>query len=187
MFLDRNGTINVGTADYVYKPEHLELIAGAAEAIRALNESRFKLVVVTDQSGVGLSRYYESQVRRLHGYIQAILKSVGASIDSFYCCPHHPEATVVRYTKTCSCRKPEPGMIFRAARELDIDLERSWMIGDQPRDIEAGLAAACRGILLRQDGDAATEDSSVVIMPDLFQAAIHVIDADGRRRSASPG
>ena len=181
VFLDRDGTINVATGYYVFRPEDFRLVAGAADGIRTLNASGFKVVVVTNQSGVAYGEYEELQVERLHEHVKTMLDSMSARVDGFYYCPHHPEAPIARYRVTCSCRKPEPGMLRRAAHELDLDLMESWMIGDQPTDIAAGLAAGCRAILLQAGGDPERKESEVVVMRDLFQAAVHVVNADARR------
>ena len=123
VFLDRDGTINV-EKNYLYRYEEWEWIAGAQDAIARLNKLGFLVVVVTNQAGIARGLYQEQDVERLHQLIAAELKESGATIDAFYFCPHHPD-----FTDACSCRKPSSGMILEAARNLHIDLSRSWMVG----------------------------------------------------------
>lgn len=150
IFLDRDGTITVDSG-FVHKEEDLELLPGAAEAIRLANEHRFMVVVVTNQSGVARGYFTEEDVRAFNSHLALALAEQGARIDAFYYCPHHPEASIPTYRKACFCRKPQPGLILQAARELDIDLSQSWVVGDSLRDVEAGKRAGCRTILLEGD------------------------------------
>lgn len=147
VFLDRDGTINV-EKDYLYQVEDFEFISGAAEAIRQLNKAGFFVVVVTNQSGVARGFYTEEDVELLHRHIAAELDKIGARVDAWMYCPHHPDGRG-SYSLPCSCRKPLPGMFKEAARRYGLDLGRSIMIGDKVADIEAGLAAGCRTILVR--------------------------------------
>jgi len=140
IFLDRDGTI-IADRGFVHKKEDVELLPGAARAIRMANQAGFLVVVVTNQSGVARGYFTEEDVQALNQYLAEILAQEGAHIDAFYYCPHHPEAPVKTYRKVCSCRKPQPGLILKAARELNIDLTQSWMMGDSPRDVEAGKRA----------------------------------------------
>jgi len=152
LFLDRDGTITVDKG-FVHKKEDLELLPGVAEAIRLANEHGFMVVVVTNQSGVARGYFTEEDVQTFNAYLAQILAEQGARIDAFYYCPHHPEAPVETYRKACSCRKPRPGLLLQAAQELDIDLSQSWMVGDSPRDVEAGKRAGCKTILLEKGKD----------------------------------
>ncbi len=148
VFLDRDGTINeeVGYVDRIGK---LQLIPGAAEAIRRINESGMKAVVVTNQSGVARGYFEESFVAEIHARLREILQAEGASIDAFYFCPHHPREGRPDYLKVCDCRKPAPGMLLRAAAELGIAPGDSYIVGDTLGDIEAGMRAGCRAVLVR--------------------------------------
>jgi D-glycero-D-manno-heptose 1,7-bisphosphate phosphatase len=148
VFLDRDGTINeeVGHLD---RMEKLQLIPGAAEAIRLINKSGMKTVVVTNQSGVARGFFEEEFVEKTHIYLRDILRAEGALIDAFYFCPHHPTEGRAEYLKICDCRKPAPGMLLRAAEELRIDPNHSYMVGDTLNDIEAGARAGAQGILVR--------------------------------------
>lgn len=172
VFLDRDGTINV-EKDYLYRPEEFEFIPGAAEAIRLLNRAGFLVVVVTNQSGVARGYYTEQDVYQLHRHIEQLLLMADARIDAWYYCPHHP-AGQHPYNLDCDCRKPRTGMLEQAAQDLGIDLSRSWMVGDKQVDVEAGIAAGCRPLLVLTGygADASPQVfSTVPRCPDLAAAA----------------
>jgi D-glycero-D-manno-heptose 1,7-bisphosphate phosphatase len=148
VFLDRDGTINEEVG-YIDRIEKLQIIPGAAGAIRRINESGMKAVVVTNQSGIARGYFDEAFVLETHARLREMLRKEGASIDAFFFCPHHPSEGKTEYVRICDCRKPAPGMLLRAAGELRIDLERSYIIGDTLRDMEAGARAGTRRILVR--------------------------------------
>ena len=150
IFLDRDGTI-IADKGFVHKKEDLELLAGAVEAIKLANRHGFLVVVVTNQSGVARGLFTEEDVKAFNAQLAQVLAGQGTKIDAFYYCPHHPQAPLPTYRKECDCRKPAPGLILRAARELGIDLSRSWTVGDNPRDVEAGKQAGCSTILLGEE------------------------------------
>jgi len=146
IFFDRDGTLNV-EVDYLYRPEDFRWMPEAVEALRYCHEQGYLAVVITNQSGVARGFYHEEDVVRLHRWMNRQLAEMGEQpIDGFYYCPHHPQGTVPQYTTVCSCRKPQPGMIVQACRELQIDPAQSWMIGDSLRDVESGEAAGVRGV-----------------------------------------
>ncbi|WP_088536648.1 D-glycero-beta-D-manno-heptose 1,7-bisphosphate 7-phosphatase [Geobacter sp. DSM 9736] len=177
VFLDRDGTINVDT-DYVHRAEDFEFIPGAPEAIRLLKEAGLVVVVVTNQSGIGRGYYDEEALADLHRYLDTELAPVGASIDAYYFCPHHPEHAVGDYRVDCSCRKPLPGMLEQAACDLDLDLRRSFMVGDKLSDVEAGLQAGCRTLLVRTgygDKAAPSVPEGVTVCDDLMSAARSIL------------
>jgi len=147
VFLDRDGTINV-EKDYLYQIKDFEFIDGVVDAIRGLNEVGYFVVVVSNQSGVARGYYTEEDVELLHRHIAGLLEKNGARVDAWLFCPHHPEGRG-RYSLQCDCRKPLPGMLIEAARRYDIDLGASIMIGDKLADIDAGISAGCRTILVR--------------------------------------
>lgn len=147
VFLDRDGTINV-EAGYIHELQNLNLIPGAAEAIRGLNQLGVPVILVTNQSGPARGYYPESWIHELHKRLVRLLADEGACLDALYYCPHLPEGSVPEYTQNCDCRKPEPGMLLQAAREHDLDLSRSYMIGDKATDVEVGENAGTRTILL---------------------------------------
>jgi D-glycero-D-manno-heptose 1,7-bisphosphate phosphatase len=144
-FLDRDGVLNVDRG-YTHKPEQLEWIDGAPEAVRLLNEAGYYVLVITNQSGIARGFYDEAAVKSLHLHMQDGLAARGAHVDAFYYCPHHPEGTVKSFAIRCRCRKPKPGMLEQAAREWPIDLGSSFLIGDKDDDIAAAAAFNIRGI-----------------------------------------
>jgi D-glycero-D-manno-heptose 1,7-bisphosphate phosphatase len=197
VFLDRDGTINE-EAGYIGQTDVIRLIPGAAEAIRRINESGLKAVVVTNQSGVARGLFNEACVERVHTRLRGMLQAEGALIDAFYFCPHHPTEGKDQYRQDCDCRKPAPGLLLRAAAELHIDPARSYMVGDTLQDIEAGARAGVSGILVRTghgEKSAATlaaagsvSQDGVTIRPmyiaaDLQEAVAWIMeDREGRRR-----
>jgi D-glycero-D-manno-heptose 1,7-bisphosphate phosphatase len=144
-FLDRDGVLNFDHG-YVHRLEDLQWIDGAPEAVRLLNEAGYRVVVITNQSGIARGHYDENAVLRFHAHMQEFLCARGAHIDAFYVCPHHPEGTVARYAIDCDCRKPKIGLLERAARECAVDRSRSFVIGDRDGDIEAAVAFGIRGV-----------------------------------------
>jgi D-glycero-D-manno-heptose 1,7-bisphosphate phosphatase len=148
VFLDRDGTINQEVG-YIRDLDNLALIPGAAEAIRQLNQMGIPVVVVTNQSGVARGYYPESWMAQLHGRLKTLLAAEDAQLDGVYYCPHLPDGEVPEYSFDCDCRKPEPGMLEQAAKDLNLDLSRSFMIGDKATDIDVGLRVGCKTILLR--------------------------------------
>ena len=147
VFLDRDGTINV-EKNYLHRIDDFEFIPGAPEAIRRLQSAGYLIIVVTNQSGIARGYFSEEDVNCLHEHIQQELMTSGTGIDAFYVCPHHPTAVVDKLRLDCDCRKGSPGMLLRAAIEHNIDLKRSFMIGDKLADIEAGQRAGCQAILV---------------------------------------
>ena len=162
VFLDRDGTINEEVG-YLDRIEKLRLIPGAAEAIRLINESGMKAIVVTNQSGVARGMFDEDFVHQVNTRLREMLRAEGAAIDGLYFCPHHPTEGLGDYLRTCDCRKPAPGLLLRAAEELRLDLARSYMVGDTLKDIEAGVRAGAQGILVRTGYG---EEAAAELVPD---------------------
>ncbi len=158
VFLDRDGTL-IEEAGYLDRLERLVFYPYSVDAVRALNRSGFAVVIVTNQAGIARGIFQEAFVAEAHGYISTRLAAGGARIDGFYYCPHHPDGKVAAFTKTCACRKPAPGMLTAAAADLDLDLSRSFMIGDRWHDLAAGEAVGLRGVLVRT-GYGRTEEAS---------------------------
>jgi D-glycero-D-manno-heptose 1,7-bisphosphate phosphatase len=168
VFLDRDGTL-LEEAGYLDRLERLVLFPYAIDAVRLLNRAGYAVVVMTNQSGIARGLYDEQFVRDTHDEMTARLRVGGAAIDGFYYCPHHPDATVDSYRKDCDCRKPAPGMLLRAASELDLDLARSFTVGDKWTDVEVARGAGARGVLVRTGYGRSSEASPV---PGLQPAAI---------------
>jgi D-glycero-D-manno-heptose 1,7-bisphosphate phosphatase len=148
VFLDRDGTL-LEEAGYLDRIERLAFFPYTIDAIRLLNRGGFAVVVITNQSGVGRGMYDEEFVGRVHRAVDARVAEGGGRIDGFYYCPHHPTAEIEEYRRDCDCRKPGPGMLRQAARDLDLDLSRSFAVGDKWTDVEAGNAAGGKGLLVR--------------------------------------
>jgi D-glycero-D-manno-heptose 1,7-bisphosphate phosphatase len=182
VFLDRDGTINA-EVEYLHRVEDFAFLDGAIEAIRRLRAAGFLVIVVTNQSGVARGFFGLEEVTILHRHLQAELARFGTQIDAFYICPHHPEQGIGEFRRECDCRKGRPGMLLQAAREHGIDLERSYMVGDKVADVEAGLAAGCRPLLvLTGHGSrevAMLPDDSAHTFADLAAAAEWILARDG--------
>ena len=173
VFLDRDGTINV-ERDYLYRPEEFTFIPGAPEAIRMLREAGYLVVVVTNQSGIARGYYDEAALHRIHRHMDDLLARAGTSVDAYYYCPHHPDGTVDSYRSVCDCRKPLPGMLLQAARDLGIDLAASYIIGDKQADVTAGLRAGCRPLLVKTGYGGAERvriGDNVPVFASIYEAA----------------
>ena len=148
VFLDRDGVITQDPPHYAHRLDQLKLIPGSLEAIKLLNENEFKVIVVSNQSGVAKGYFQEEDVRIFNRALGEQLKKKESYIDAIYYCPHHSEAKIEEYRIDCDCRKPKPGMLLKAALKINIDLKKSFMIGDQWSDISAGYEAGCKTILV---------------------------------------
>lgn len=144
IFLDKDGTLIVDVP-YNVDPQKMWLQPGAAEGVQRLHEAGYALVVVSNQSGVARGYFTEAALDTVE---QRLAELLGVPLTGFYYCPHHPRGAVLEYAIACSCRKPEPGLILRAAADHHLDLSRSWLIGDILNDVEAAHRAGCRAILI---------------------------------------
>jgi D-glycero-D-manno-heptose 1,7-bisphosphate phosphatase len=145
-FLDRDGVITQDPPHYAHRVDQLRLIPNSAQAIRLLNEYNFKVIVISNQSGIARGYYPEKETHIFNKALKNILQKENADIDAFYYCPHHPEAKIKKYRIECNCRKPNPGMIEKASNDYNIDLSQSYMIGDRLTDILAGKKGGCKTI-----------------------------------------
>jgi D-glycero-D-manno-heptose 1,7-bisphosphate phosphatase len=183
VFLDRDGTVIRNDGD-LGDPDAVELLPGAADAMRRLRDAGYTLVVVTNQGGVARGKYDEAAVHATHARLEQVLRErtgLPAVVDAFYFCPFHPEGTVERYRREHPWRKPAPGMLLEAAREHALELPASWMVGDQERDAQAGAAAGCRSILLGAPSAASDAD---FFARDLREAAERIAAEDGPKVAA---
>ena len=142
VFLDRDGTINVDK-HYVYKQEDFEFISGVPQAIKSLNDDGYKVIVISNQSGIARGFYTVGDVEKLHGYVDGELAKHGAKIDAYYICPHHPD-----FTGECECRKPKTGLVEQAVRKFDVDISLSYMVGDKESDGECARAAGIKAFII---------------------------------------
>ena len=147
VFLDRDGTL-LRESGWVLEPAHVELVPGAAGALRRLNEAGYVTVLVTNQSAVGRGLIDEAQLERIHAHLAQLLAREGAHLDRIESCFDHPTEGVGEYRRETNRRKPGPGMLLDAADALGLDLAASWVVGDAQRDLEAGARAGVRGILV---------------------------------------
>ncbi len=168
-FLDRDGTI-IDDLGYLGDPDRIQFIAGAIDAMRALRQAGYRLVLITNQAGVARGLLTEEDVRRVNGRLQELLTQAGVPLDGIYYCPHHPEVGPPEYRRECGCRKPGPGMVEQAQRELGVDPTRSVIIGDHVSD--AGVARNFPGMrsIMVLTGHGAGQYEKVgkgeVVMPD---------------------
>lgn len=174
VFLDRDGVIIRQLEGYLSDPSRLELLPGAAEAIRRLREAGFAVVVVTNQAGVGYGYLTAETLAAIHVRLREALSQEGAALDGIYYCPHTPE-------DNCSCRKPSPGMLLRAAEEMGLDLSRSYLVGDMTTDIAAGKRAGCFTILVRTGfggADGRADSAPDAVCADLAAAADLILERE---------
>lgn len=171
VFLDRDGTI-APNVPYCSREGDFELYPGAGSAIELLKENGFKVVVITNQSGIARGYFTEETLGKIHHKLRSELKKCGVELDAIYYCPHHPDAG-------CDCRKPKTALFRKAAADLAIDLEQSYVIGDMPLNVEAGRAVGCRTVLLTTENReaGASKDAPDFVAADLAEAAVLVINA----------
>jgi len=129
-------------------PEQVKLLDGAAEALSSFKAMGYKLVVVSNQSGVARGIVTEEALGQIHKRLEQLLAEKGVSLDRIYYCPYHPEGVIPKYRRESDLRKPNPGMLFAAGKDLDIDLAESWMVGNSIRDVEAGRRAGCKTVMI---------------------------------------
>jgi D-glycero-D-manno-heptose 1,7-bisphosphate phosphatase len=178
VFLDKDGTL-VQDVAYNVDPDRITLTPGATDAVRALNDEGFVVVVVSNQSGVARGRFDLAELDGVDRRLRELLGEGGARIDDVRWCPHLEGGAVEAFSISCGCRKPEPGMLLAAAADLDLDLARSWIVGDILDDVEAGHRAGCRSALV----DVGSETEWMmgpgrvpdVIAPDLRSAASWIV------------
>lgn len=147
VFIDKDGTLIVDVPNNV-DPKYIHLDPDAGPALQQLQQAGYRLFIISNQAGVAHGYFQENALVDVMNQVHYLLKPFDVKIDGFYYCPHHPDGAIPAYAIPCSCRKPEPGLILRAAQEHGIDLTASWMIGDILNDVEAGNRAGCRTILL---------------------------------------
>lgn len=155
IFLDRDGVINEliyyaehGVVDSPFTAEQFRLLPGVCEAINKFHELGFKVIIASNQPGIAKGYFSQETFDKIRKKMNDELAKEGASLDGEYYCFHHPEAKVEKLKVNCGCRKPEPGLLLEAAKNLNIDLPQSWMIGDGLTDVKAGKSAGCQTILL---------------------------------------
>ncbi len=156
VFLDRDDTI-IRDRHYLADPDGVELMPGAAEAIRLLNLHRIPAIVVTNQSGIARGLFSERRLELIHLRLTELLAAHQAVLDAIYYCPHHPQGSVERYSIPCTCRKPEPGLLMKAAQDFGLDLARCYMVGDKLKDMETIHRVRGMGVLIGEENTGETE------------------------------
>ena len=147
IFLDKDGTL-IPDVPYNVNPDFISLQKGVVEGLKLLKDRGYVFAVISNQAGVARGYFKVDDLEKVKEKLSLLLHQEGIQIEGYYFCPHHPLGKVPEYSIACSCRKPEPGMILKAARDLEIDTPKSWMIGDILNDVEAGNKAGCKTILL---------------------------------------
>lgn len=178
IFLDRDGTINPYIG-FLRDVNDFTLLPGADEAIKMINSSSYLAVVVTNQPVIARGEVTLEQLEEIHNNMETLLGKTGAFIDGLYYCPHHPdkgfEGEIPELKVECDCRKPKPGMIYQAARDYNIDIASSWMVGDSRNDIGCGLRAGCRTILIGESKEDYGQDYTA---PSLLEAVRLILEVD---------
>ncbi len=172
IFLDRDGTINKYVG-FLRKADEFELLPGVAEAVKRVNESGYLAIVVTNQPVIARGEVTWEEMEQIHNKMETLLGYEGAYLDAIYFCPHHPhqgfQGEIPELKLECECRKPKPGMLLQAAKDFNIDLENSWMIGDGENDIKAGISAGCKTALIGTDdyGQTLKKDSLFEVIKEI--------------------
>jgi D-glycero-D-manno-heptose 1,7-bisphosphate phosphatase len=181
VFLDRDGTL-IHEAEYLKDPAGVEVLPGTAAGLRDLRAAGYALVVTSNQSGVARGYFDEDTVRRVNGRVRELLNAQGADVDAVYYCPHYAKGTMPEYARECDCRKPAPGMILTAARDLNLDLERSWVVGDKAADVAFGKNLKLKTVLVLTGYGAKTQAQGFapgaepdIVSPDVATAAQAII------------
>lgn len=174
VFLDKDGTL-IDDVPYNVDPARLRLARHAGPALRLMQQMGYRLIVVSNQSGVARGLFSEAALPPLFSALQDMLALEGVALDGWYWCPHHPQGMAAGYAIECGCRKPLPGMLRQAARDHGIGLAQSWMVGDILNDVEAGRRAGCRTVLIDNGNETEWLRSPLrlpdITAPDLLGAA----------------
>lgn len=173
IILDRDGVINHGTESYIKTPEEFHAIPGSLEAIVALNQAGFKVLIATNQSGIAKGLYSLQMLDAVHKKLCADLSALGGVIDAIFCCPHHPD-------ENCFCRKPKPGLLYQIHEKYNLPRADTFFVGDSHVDVEAALEFGCKPMLvLTGKGEKALQDyphlAHVPAFKDLACAVRHIL------------
>ncbi len=175
VFLDRDDTL-IRDTGYLSDPDGIEILPGAVEGLRLLNEAGIPAIVVTNQSAIARGLLDEKTLHVIHARLLKMLRARGVRIDALYYCPHHPQGSVEQYRVACSCRKPEPGMLLDAARDFSLDLRRCCLVGDKAEDILAIHRVGGTGILIRTEREVRVEPGPEYTASDLRDAVEWILE-----------
>ena len=172
-FLDRDGTL-IEERNYLADPALVALAPGVPEALRLLRDAGYKLIVVSNQSGIARGYFTAGQLNAVERRIDELLAEHGLALDANYYCFHHEKGIIPEYARACDCRKPKPGLLLQAIRDFSLDPAQCLMIGDKVSDLQAGQAAGCHALALVRSGHGAEQDisgfSGAVDAPDILTA-----------------
>jgi D-glycero-D-manno-heptose 1,7-bisphosphate phosphatase len=175
IFLDKDGTL-IEDVPYNVDPRKMVLAPHAVAGLRLFRRLGYRLLAVSNQPGLALGRFDEAGLAQAWRQLDHLLQEQGARLDGHYCCPHHPDGAISAYARACHCRKPQPGMLRRAAFEHGLDLAACWMVGDILDDVEAGRRAGCKTILIDNGNETEWKRSPLrnpdLVAPDLHAAAL---------------
>jgi D-glycero-D-manno-heptose 1,7-bisphosphate phosphatase len=178
IFIDKDGTL-IPDLPYNIDPERITLYDEAAPGLMKLQDNGYLIIVITNQSGIALGYITENQVNAVESRIEKLLLEKGIRLTGFLYCPHHPEGKIKEYAMDCDCRKPQPGMLLKAAVTWKIDLKASWMLGDILNDVEAGNRAGCKTILIDNGGETLWEPGEYrvphFIAQNILKAADYIL------------
>jgi len=167
VFLDRDGVL-IEDMGFLRKPEDIRILPGVTQALRLL-AAKFRLVVTTNQSGIARGLFNEETLLEIHQHLAKLLAAKGVAIDAYYYCPHLEGGTVTAYRVECECRKPKPGMLQQASINMGLSLADSYMVGDNPRDAQAGLSAGAKGVIIGETGAGCS--NFVMVAKNMLEAA----------------
>jgi D-glycero-D-manno-heptose 1,7-bisphosphate phosphatase len=179
VFLDRDETI-IRDPGYLSDPNGIDILPGAAEAIRVLNESGIPAIIITNQSGIARGFFKEETLEAIHKRLTTLLAGQGSRIDAIYYCPHHIDGIREEYRLACTCRKPQPGLLLRAAEDFGLDLMHCYLVGDKPIDIETIHKVGGKGILVGTGKDTVLK-TKADFMAASIKDAVHWILKDMKR------
>lgn len=178
VFLDKDGTL-IKDVPHNVDVKAIQLAPYAISSLKRLKKEGFKFAIITNQSGIAMGYFDETDVLKVGRYLAGVFKQQGLDLLGFYFCPHHPQGKVNRYMHVCECRKPMPGLIMRAMEEHDIDLAQSWVIGDILDDIECGRRSGCNTIFLDNGNETQWIKNPLrephVIVKNLKEAANYIV------------
>jgi D-glycero-D-manno-heptose 1,7-bisphosphate phosphatase len=175
VFLDRDGTL-IRDVGYLRRIDDLEILPKVPEALRLLREQGFKLVMVTNQSAVARGWLTEVELAEIHATLSDELARSGARLDAIYYCPHHPIEGAGVYKRQCTCRKPDSGMVERAAAELGVDPSASYVVGDQKTDVELARRIGATPVFIRRSASLTGDVRGIAAAGDLWEAAGWIIE-----------
>lgn len=184
IFIDKDGTL-VKDVPYNIDSAFISFEEGVIDGLRILQRNDFLLVIISNQSGIAHGYFTETEFKKARDVITARLKQEHIHLDGFYYCPHHPEAVHREYALMCRCRKPQPGLLLEAARDLDIDCSASWMIGDILDDVEAGNRARCRTVLINNGNETewilSTQRTPDHVAGNFFEAVLFILNNSAKQ------